>query len=112
MSTEIFTRIPPLERLGRIVADLPWPWQADPLRPDRFASFAEAARAAMPPAELAAIRSVSMIDATTLATLRALARCARGAALEIGPYIGGSTIAIAGGLAPNLPFATIEVGGS
>jgi predicted O-methyltransferase YrrM len=98
--------------LLRFLADLPWPWRADPLRPDRLPGFAQLARAAMPAEELTAIRRISMIDETTLATLRALAGLARGAALEIGPYMGGSTVAIAGGLPPGGRLATIEVGGS
>jgi len=98
--------------LIRFVSELPWPWRADPLRPDRLRGFAELARAAIPAEELAAIRRVSMIDETTLATLRALAGLARGAALEIGPYMGGSTVAIAGGLQPGGRLATVEVGGS
>ncbi len=98
--------------LLRFLADLRWPWQTDPLRPDQFKGFAALARAAIPAAELARIRRISMIDETTLATLRALAGLTQGAALEIGPYMGGSTIAIAGGLPAASRLATIEVGGS
>jgi predicted O-methyltransferase YrrM len=93
--------------LGRVLTE-----RADPLTVRRFSRFAAAAPAAIPAAELAAIRRISMIGEATLATLRAIAALTRGAALEIGPYLGGSTIALAGGLPPGIDLATIEVGGS
>jgi predicted O-methyltransferase YrrM len=91
-------------RLGRALAD--------PLTPARFARFVARAPAVLPVVELAAIRRISMIGEATLATLRATAALTRGAVLEIGPYMGGSTVALAGGLPRGVPLATIDVGGS
>ncbi|MEA2754646.1 MAG: hypothetical protein QOJ54_935, partial [Aliidongia sp.] len=91
-------------RLGRALAD--------PLTPARFARFVARAPAVLPVVELAAIRRISMIGEATLATLRATAALTRGAVLEIGPCMGGSTVALAGGLPRGVPLATIDVGGS
>jgi|SRR5580658_76105 predicted O-methyltransferase YrrM len=101
-----------MKRLGPILARLPVSWRADPLTPEGFPGFVAAARATMAPEELSRIRRISMIGEAALAVLRATAALASGAVLEIGPYIGGSTIALARGLPPEVPLATIEVGGS
>jgi SAM-dependent methyltransferase len=59
------------------------------------------------------IRTISMLDVEPLLRLELLARCSRDAVLEIGPYIGGSTSAIASGLRDaSRPFVTVEAGGS
>src|SRR5580704_10890269 len=102
----------PRVMLRRALASLPGAWQADPLVPARFSRFVGAAEAGFLAEELARIRAMSMIAAPTLAALHRLAGLARGPALEIGPYRGGSTIALASGLRPGLDLATIEVGGS
>jgi predicted O-methyltransferase YrrM len=57
-------------------------------------------------------REVSMLHPETLAALNLLAARTRGAVLEIGPYIGGSTIAIASATRGRVPFVTIEHGGA
>jgi predicted O-methyltransferase YrrM len=57
-------------------------------------------------------REVSMLHPETLAALHLLAARTQGAVLEIGPYIGGSTIAIASATRGRVPFVTIEHGGA
>ncbi len=57
-------------------------------------------------------RRISMLHEDTLAMLHLLARRCKGAVVEIGPYMGGSTIAIASGLRPGAPFVSIELGGA
>ncbi|MFN6999282.1 class I SAM-dependent methyltransferase [Elioraea tepidiphila] len=66
-----------------------------------------------PAAEIVArAREVSMLHPETLAALNLLASRTQGAVLEIGPYIGGSTIAIASATRGRVPFITIEHGGA
>jgi predicted O-methyltransferase YrrM len=50
-------------------------------------------------ADMARVKTRSMLGVETLLMLRAFALEARGSILEIGPYIGGSTIALAMGVA-------------
>ena len=61
---------------------------------------------------IAAINLKSMLHEKTLSLLHHFAGEARGAILEIGPYTGGSTIAMATALRDGVPLITIEVGGS
>lgn len=66
-----------------------------------------------PAAEIVArAREVSMLHPETLAALNLLAARTRGAVLEIGPYIGGSTITIASATRGRVPFVTLEHGGA
>lgn len=53
-----------------------------------------------------------MLHPETLAALNLLAARTRSAVLEIGPYIGGSTIAIASATRGRVPFVTLEHGGA
>lgn len=61
---------------------------------------------------IAAINLKSMLHASTLTLLHHLAGKVRGAILEIGPYTGGSTIAMATAIRDGIPLITIEMGGS
>jgi len=66
-----------------------------------------------PDAELiSAIKLKSMLHEKTLSLLHHFAGKVRGAILEIGPYTGGSTIAMATALRDGVPLITIEMGGS
>lgn len=66
-----------------------------------------------PGAELiAAIKLKSMLHEKTLSLLHHFAGKVRGAILAIGPYTGGSTVAMAMALRDDVPPITIEVGGS
>lgn len=59
-------------------------------------------------------RSTSMLHTDVLVMLYAFASVVEGGILEFGPYVGGSTIAIAKGLRRSrrqVPFVTVEVGG-
>lgn len=58
------------------------------------------------------IAKISMLHPKALRRLASLARGAEGGILEIGPYIGGSTLALAVGNRRKRPHAAIEVGGS
>nr|WP_233475189.1 class I SAM-dependent methyltransferase [Bradyrhizobium brasilense] len=53
-----------------------------------------------------------MLHPDTLALLRVLSSGCNGAVLEIGPYLGGSTLAIASGLPHGRTFLSIEMGGA
>lgn len=57
-------------------------------------------------------KSLSMLDASALEMLSALAPEAMGGILEVGPYIGGSTLAIEHGNRGRYPHAVIECGGA
>ncbi len=61
---------------------------------------------------LSRIRAVSMLTESALERLATCASEAPAGILEIGPYIGGSTLALAHGNQRKLPHAAIEVGGS
>ncbi|HMN95814.1 MAG TPA: hypothetical protein PKC43_11975 [Phycisphaerales bacterium] len=69
---------------------------------------AAGARAPLDPEVLAAIRDISMLREDALSMLASLAREAEGMILEIGTYIGGSTVAIA--LGSRSRVIAIEVG--
>lgn len=59
------------------------------------------------------IRAFSMLDIESLAMLHCLGGVVQGGIVEIGPYIGGGTVAIAtASSARSAPFVTIEVGGA
>src|SRR5262245_36772784 len=58
------------------------------------------------------LKQKSMLHRETLTLLQQYAGQARGAILEIGPYIGGSTIAMATGAKEGVPVISVEVGGS
>lgn len=58
------------------------------------------------------MRKISMLDAPVLERLQALARDGAGGILEIGSYIGGSTIALASGHQGGRRHAVIDCGGS
>jgi predicted O-methyltransferase YrrM len=60
----------------------------------------------------ARIRQISMLDLEALQLLAVFGASSRDGVLEIGPYIGGSTVSIATGCGSGRPFVTIEVGGS
>lgn len=59
------------------------------------------------------LKQISMLSLQVLAILRFLARVAKGRVLEIGPYVGGSTVALCTGAAnANAErVISIEVGG-
>jgi predicted O-methyltransferase YrrM len=68
-----------------------------------------------PPPESEALNDLSLISmlcAETLGRLAVLASHTRGGILEIGSYVGGSTIALARGNRGNVPHAVIEAGGA
>lgn len=80
---------------------------------DRAARSLSEAAAAPPTPELSAIKQISMLGAPSLAALQEVARRATGKIVEIGPYIGGSTVAIAKGLGGRPGrIISIEPGGS
>lgn len=54
----------------------------------------------------------SMLHEDVLIILRYLARVSRGAILELGPYVGGSTISIATGLQYPRRFISVDKGGA
>lgn len=58
------------------------------------------------------LSSISMLPAPVLERLSEVAGEGRGGILEIGSYVGGSTIALARGSAGRRPHAVIECGGS
>jgi predicted O-methyltransferase YrrM len=64
-------------------------------------------------AKMAATKKFSMLHVEVLLLLRLFARAARGGILEIGPYIGGSSIAIGSGVRDGggSPFVSVEHGG-
>jgi predicted O-methyltransferase YrrM len=64
--------------------------------------------------ELQSLRSISMLHFETLYLLRSLAMRTKDAVVEVGPYIGGSTIALGRGLqmGGGGPLISIEMGGS
>jgi len=64
--------------------------------------------------ELQKIKAFSMLHYETLFLLRHFARAADGAVIEVGPYLGGSTIALARGVEASGkgPLISIEVGGA
>lgn len=65
-------------------------------------------------ARIEEFKKLSMLHEDVLLLLRMYAQAARGAILEIGPYVGGSTIAIADGVRAGgrgVPFLSIEIGG-
>lgn len=59
------------------------------------------------------LKKISMLHVDVLLLLHALAEVTPGGVLEIGPYVGGSTIAIASAIRDTRPrqFVTIEPGG-
>ena len=63
--------------------------------------------------QMSGIKNISMLHVDVLLLLRLLALSARGGILEIGPYVGGSTIAIASGVrdGKSSTFVSIEPGG-
>ena len=63
--------------------------------------------------KMAAVKKFSMLHVDVLLLLRLFARSVRGGILEIGPYIGGSSIAIGSGVRDGggSPFVSIEHGG-
>jgi predicted O-methyltransferase YrrM len=64
--------------------------------------------------DLLALKELSMLHIDTLMALRHLVRVTRGTIVEIGPYIGGSTIVMAQALrekGQRRPFLTVETGG-
>ncbi len=63
--------------------------------------------------KMASVKRLSMLHVDTLMLLRMFALRVDGAILEIGPYVGGSTIAIASGVQDGhaFPFVSIEGGG-
>lgn len=62
--------------------------------------------------DLAEVRKISMLDMPVLERLQALARDGESGILEIGSYIGGSTIALASGHQGRRKHAVIDCGGS
>lgn len=64
-------------------------------------------------AKMAAVKDISMLHVDVLMLLRLLARATSGGILEIGPYIGGSSIAIGTSVRDGggSPYVTIEHGG-
>lgn len=59
------------------------------------------------------LNTIAMIVSVGLGGVAAAARISRGAILEIGPYVGASTIALSLGLrGQNRPFFTVEAGGA
>jgi predicted O-methyltransferase YrrM/bacterioferritin (cytochrome b1) len=64
--------------------------------------------------ELQSIRRISMLHPETLYILRCCAARVRHAVIEVGPYIGGSTIALGRGiqLSGAGPLVSVEMGGS
>jgi predicted O-methyltransferase YrrM len=64
--------------------------------------------------ELQSLLKISMLHSETLYLLRSLAARTNNAIIEVGPYIGGSTIALARGLqmGGGGPLISIEMGGS
>lgn len=65
-------------------------------------------------ARMAEVKTVSMLGIETLLMLRAYAMEARGAIVEVGPYVGGSTIAILHGVAAShhKTVVSIDCGGA
>lgn len=92
-----------LDRLKTYLETLPSRQLSQRIRPHLEGPAAEVVRRA---------REVSMLHPETLAALNLFAAQTRGAVLEIGPYIGGSTIAIASATRGRVPFVTIEHGGA
>jgi predicted O-methyltransferase YrrM len=64
--------------------------------------------------ELQSLLKISMLHSETLYLLRSLAAHTRDAIIEVGPYIGGSTIALGRGLqmGGGGPLISVEMGGS
>lgn len=64
--------------------------------------------------EMLAVKRISMLAVESLVLLRAFAMEARGAILEIGPYIGGSTIAMLTGVEASgpKPVICVDAGGA
>ena len=64
--------------------------------------------------ELQSLLKISMLHSETLYLLRSLAARTRDAIIEVGPYIGGSTIALGRGLqmSGGGPLISVEMGGS
>lgn len=62
--------------------------------------------------DLSEVRKISMLETPVLERLQALARDGEGGILEIGSYIGGSTIALASGHMGRRKHAVIDCGGS
>jgi predicted O-methyltransferase YrrM len=64
--------------------------------------------------ELQSLRRISMLHYETLYLLRSLAARTKDAIVEVGPYIGGSTIALGRGLQTGRggPLISVEMGGS
>jgi predicted O-methyltransferase YrrM len=64
--------------------------------------------------ELQSLLKISMLHSETLYLLRSLAARTKGAIIEVGPYIGGSTIALGRGLqmGGGGPLICVEMGGS
>jgi predicted O-methyltransferase YrrM len=58
------------------------------------------------------LRRISMLSAETLFLLRVCAFASEGAIVEIGPFVGGSTCAMAAVVAPERRFVSVECGGA
>ena len=58
---------------------------------------------------MAGVKAVSMLGTETLLMLRAFAIEARGAIMEVGPYVGGSTIALLQGVGASRPKTVVSI---
>lgn len=95
---------------------LPACWRPD-ITPDEARAFFEGAlRGASESPDFEEISRfkgcVSMLHRDVLVLMRALASVVPGAVLEIGAYIGGSTVMLAKGVTPGRPLIVIEPGGA
>jgi predicted O-methyltransferase YrrM len=101
------------------IADLrlaanPWAMDIDPtVARDVLRQVVDEARSYPDFAEVTAFKAcVSMLHRDVLVMMRWLAAATSGAVLEIGPYIGGSTVMLAHGVAPSRPLVVVEAGGA
>jgi predicted O-methyltransferase YrrM len=78
----------------------------------RFAAWLRESKPLRTSAEVQRARQVSMLHPDTLALLHVWAGRCEGAILEIGPYIGGSTLALAAGNTQAKPHVAVEKGGA
>lgn len=85
-----------------------------PLTPEVLRRYAESWKASPRAGVIDRIKTFSMLHQQTLILLNLLARRCGGHVLEVGPYIGGSTVAISTGLASvnGGKVVTVEVGGA
>lgn len=86
-----------LKRKAAVAKASPEKWE--------IAAWAESSNA-----QIVAAREISMLAPPALALLQALARESEGPVLEFGPYVGGSTIAIASGARSGV--VSVEIGGA